>query len=141
MGLLEIFSGEKRREKQELIRWVHQQERILHRAIAEIELFPGTIEELAEKYGHPYEFVKLPDGSTYMQGGTLRWQTLVKNPKPRRERYSWSKFSFPGFYSEIKAQAADVGAEAIVQYQKSRSRRGNEEQGRPVKRIQLRDLS
>lgn len=139
MGLLEIFNGSKRRENRELLRLIHQQERALSQAIQHIELFPGALEEFEVKQGGKYEFVTLPNGSTFMQGGTLRWQTSIDDPIPRRESYSLSKISFPGFYSEIKAQAAEVGAEAIVEYKEYYSRRGIEEQGRPVKRIQLMD--
>lgn len=138
-------------EKVQLEEAIRQRERELRRRIAEIEAFPGNLEEFNAMTGALYEIIAVPNRNRFLEGGIMQWETVDLDPDDGRpvritdllNPRNWTKISMssrqaPGFYSEIRAMAVELGADALIHYKKEFdpfTSRPVVEFGVPVKKI------
>jgi len=115
-------------EKETKRKEILAQEKELSKKMGEIEVFPGTLEEFERLKNETYEIIDLPEPRKFVEGGRTEWEELhreeykpiIKLPIPYIG-YPWITYlmfgSYPRvYYSGMLAQAAEVGAEAVVKY-------------------------
>ena len=97
----------------------------LIKKIRAIKVFPGNLDEFARVNGGEYEFVKLPAQRQFLEGiATEREEVDDDGRSFLRKRHflnplSWSKrltFIREAFHSQIKLQAVELGADALIHY-------------------------
>ncbi len=155
MALSERLSPQQRSEM--LKAKIDQQKEMLAK-MNEINLFPGTIDELRELTGNEYEFIKLPNEKLFLTGGLegfevpidLREDGSVRIPIQKREllnpktlfsmRFKWTpRYQVVGYnaYRSVLADAVEIGADALVHHQivPASFSRDFWESGMPVKRV------
>ena len=120
--VLAIRKGSKQKdaERQQIL----DQERELYERMEQIELFPGTIEEYESMKGQSYEVIDVPGNRKLVEGGYREWKELNKEepipPSIRLPILGWGitiGFYPRTFYHAIRAQAVELGAEAVVRYE------------------------